>query len=195
MAMDTAPSRTAGWFALLVAFVVILGVTFLILKMAVDLSFGRLVDICHAVAAAVSAGLASALYGQHEKRHPQVALPALYAVIAGTLFAVVGSVLIIHEGMGFFLAGTYTMTGYALIGLWLIGLNRAAPWPRGLGTLGRIAGIIMALGLASVPSIILGIDSVEEATWHTWIGQAGFVGWAFLYPAWCVWFWRIRSEA
>jgi len=80
--------------------------------------------------------------------------------------------------------------------LWLLGLNSSAlqgnAWPHSLAIMGLVCGAIMALGLAAVPGIFEGIDSMESATWLIkYIGQAGALGWLILYPIWCVWLGKI----
>jgi hypothetical protein len=46
----------------------------------------------------------------------------------------------------------------------------------------------MALGLVSIPGIFSGVDSQESAfCFFSYIGQAGGLGWLFLYPIWCTW--------
>ena len=89
----------------------------------------------------------------------------------------------------------YTMTGYALIGLWLLAVNFRAPWPQGLVTFGLIAGAVMVLGLAAIPSMFMRIDSFGDAAWHSWLGQVGFLGYAVLYPLWCLRLWSLLRAA
>src|SRR4029079_13153870 len=95
---------------------------------------------------------------------------------------------------GFFLAGLVSNVGFALVGLWLIGLNRRLAsdetLPRPLATLGVSWGVVMALGLASIPGIVLGIDYMASAPGWIWIGSVGWIGTFVLYPIWALWFGR-----
>lgn len=195
MLSSNASTSSIAWLALAVAVVTLLGLALLIIMFMFGEPFGTLNDICNGTAGLLSAALALALYPEHHARNPQLALAALIVVIIGAVTVVVGSVLIMSGTTGFFLAGMYTMTGYALIGLWLLALNNGSPWPHGLAAFGLIAGGVMALGLAALPSIFMGIDSFGAATWHTWLGQVGFLGWAVLYPIWCLRLWHLLRAA
>jgi hypothetical protein len=62
------------------------------------------------------------------------------------------------------------MFGYALIGLWLSGLNysalRNSSWPRRLVQCGLVIGIFMTVGLLTSPGILGGVDAMDSAPWH-----------------------------
>ena len=53
------------------------------------------------------------------------AAPAIGAAFLGAVLTVAGSALVVSEATGYFLAGLVSSVGFALIGLWLIALNRA----------------------------------------------------------------------
>lgn len=187
-----ASNSIIGWLAFAVATVTLLGLAFLILMYLLSSGpLGTLNDICNGLGALLSLVLAVALFAQQHARNPWLAVLTMILAVVGAAIAVQGSRLIITGSTGFFLAGMYTMTGYALIGLWLVAANYRSPWPQGIVTFGLIAGIVMALGCAAIPSIFLRIDSFEAATWHTWLGQVGFIGWAILYPIWCLRLWSV----
>jgi hypothetical protein len=100
---------------------------------------------------------------------------------------------------GALLAGLAESLGFALVGGWLIVLNRsisAAPrWPRRLPTLGIAAGAIMLIGVVVIPAIASGVDDMDTAPTYVWIGFVGWLGIFFLYPAWCLWFGKaLRSS-
>jgi heme/copper-type cytochrome/quinol oxidase subunit 4 len=194
MIADNALTTTA-WFAFAVAVVTVVGLALLIIMYLLGEPFGTLNDICNAVAALLSAAMALMLFPLHHARSPQLAVAALILAVAGAVIAVVGSALVMSKTTGFVLAGLYLMVGNALIGLWLLSLNHGSPWPQGLITFGLITGAVMALGLAAIPGIFMGIDSLTRSPWHTWVGQAGFIGWAILYPVWCLRLWHALRTA
>jgi hypothetical protein len=131
------------------------------------------------------------LYAQGSAESWLLSLIALILASAGAIVVTIGSVLVISGKTGWFKAGLYIAAGNALIGLWLFGLNYSAlnssSWGLGLAVFGLIVGIIMALGLVSIPGIFSGIDSQESASClFSYVGQAGGLGWLFLYPIWCI---------
>jgi hypothetical protein len=177
------PSRTLGWLAILTGIVGLSALLFLILFFSVGGPFGTLNDICNGLTGLLSAGLAWSLYRRLDIGPRLLVLPWL-----GALTVALGSRLIIS---GWYLAGLYTSAGYALIGLWLFAINyserQTIPLPRGLINLGLIAGMIMALGVLTIPGIIQRIDAWEAGPWYiNYVGQLGSIGYLLLYPIWCV---------
>ena len=196
MLSSHASNSTIAGLALAIGVVTLLGLVLLILMYAFSSGpLGLLNDICNGLEGLLSVALAAALLAQHQARSPHLAVPALSLVILGAALVVAGSVLVMSGATGFFLAGMYSMTGFALIGVWLLATSCRAPWPPSLVTLGLISGAVMALGFAAIPSIFLRIDSFGSAAWHTWLGQAGFLGWAVLYPIWCLRLWSLLRAA
>lgn len=192
MFSSNASNSNIAWLAFAVGVVTLLGLALLILMYVLKSGpLGMLNDICNGLGAALSVALALALFSQHQARSPQLAVPALILVVIGAIVAIAGSVLVLSRTTGFFLAGMYTMVGYALIGIWVLSLNQSAPWSASLTVLGWVAGGAMVLGLAAIPSIFMRIDSFQAAAWHTWLGQVGFLGWAILYPIWCLRLWQV----
>src|SRR5690349_21844162 len=124
----------------------LLALVLLILFFTVGGPFGTLNDIFNGLTGLLSGALAIGLSRQFQTGKIWLIFSSL-----GTLFAVIGSVLVIYEITGWYLAGLYTSMGYALIGLWLLGFNHRArqvqDWPQRLIRLGLIAAIIMMLGL------------------------------------------------
>jgi len=116
------------------------------------------------------------------------------ASVIGAAIVVVGSALVISQTTGFFLAGLVESLGFALIGLWLIALNRSIAsdprWPRSLPSFGIVAGVIMAIGFAVVPGIVMGLDDMDTAPAWIWIGYLGWLGIFFMYPIWSIWLGR-----
>ncbi len=73
----------------------------------------------------------------------------------GAMVTVSGSILIIFDITGWYLAGLVSSVGNALIGIWLLLSNRLhrqdSELPRGLIMLGVTAGIFMIIGLLALP--------------------------------------------
>lgn len=189
------PPSTIGWMAIVVGVVSLIGLVFIILFFTVGQPFGALNDVCIAVAAISSGGLAWLLYVLHHAQSPHLSQLALVSALVGALVVTIGSVLVIFGVTGWFLAGLYMAAGNALIGLWLVGLNysalRSNVWPHNLVVFGLIAGLIMVLGVVAIPGIFRGIDAQDFAPWIiVYVGQAGGLGWILLYPIWCIWLGR-----
>jgi len=102
-----------------------------------------------------------------------------------------GSILIIFDITGWYLAGLVSSTGSALIGIWLLVANRlqrySARLPRRLITLGMTSAIFMILGWLAVPGVIARIDDPQLAPWFVNAGLVNWVGTYLLYPVWCLW--------
>jgi hypothetical protein len=198
--MSTSSSETIGRIASLTAAVAIVGLVFITLFYGlIDRGggpFGTLNDVCVALGGPLSGALVwmfHPLYRSHARRTSQFALAS---GLIGAGLAPLGSCLVIFDITGWFLAGLVTTFGYALIGLWLLGLNHAAlrrlAFPRGLAQFGRIAGAMMALGILAGPGIHVRADAMESAQWFVLVGLfAGGLGWNILYTIWCVWLGRL----
>jgi hypothetical protein len=185
------PSSAIGWMASAAGVAGLLGLITIILFFAVGQPFGTINDVCIGLAAILSAVLAWMLYARHQAQSPVLSQLALLAALMGALVVAIGSALVISGVAGWYLAGLYMAAGNALIGVWLLALNYSAltgaNWPRGLSVAGIVVGIILMLGLATLPGILGGIDAWEAAPWYVnTIGQAGALGWLVLYPIWCI---------
>jgi hypothetical protein len=195
MTVSTYSSATVGWLALAAGAAGLAGVLFIILFFGVGQPFGTLNDLFIGLAAILTGILACVLYSAHHAQSPQLSQVALAAALAGAPVVVVGSVLVISGVKGWFLAGLYMTVGNALIGLWLAGLTYSAlqtnSWPHGLAVFGLVAGVIMIVGLVSVPGILRGVDAQASAPWYVNAGYVGGLGWMLLYPAWSIWLGRI----
>ena len=187
--------RTIGWLAMAIAGVTLLGIVSLILFFTVGGGFGTLNDMCNGAEAMLSAALALSLYPWLRSHARRLSGFALIAGLVGVLIAAIGSVLIIFDFTGWYLAGLYTMFGYALVGVWLFGLNVAAlrsfSRPRRLAQLGMLTGVCMAIGFLAGPGILGGMDDTDAAPWFVNLGLLGSLGWMFLYPFWCIWLGRL----
>jgi hypothetical protein len=191
MTTGSISSSMIGWVAIATGVAGLLGLVFIILFFTIGQPFGTLNDIFIGIAGILSEALAWKLYTQLHTQSPLLSQIALIFALVGALIIAVGSVLVISGKTGWYLAGLYMAVGNALIGLWLLGLNysvqQSNPWPHGVVVFGIAIGIIMVLGLAAIPGIFRGIDSMEAAPWYiNYIGQAGTLGWLILYPIWCI---------
>jgi hypothetical protein len=145
--------------------------------------FGTFNDLANALVGVLSAVLAAqtARLGVHPA--------AVAAAGAGGALMVVGSWLVITGRSGWVLAGLVSAFGAAVVGAWLLALNRTmartATLPRGLTRLGSVSGAVMLLGVLVIPEILARSDTWEDLRWF---GVAGFMGWfgAYVgYPVWC----------
>jgi hypothetical protein len=184
-------SVTVGRVAIATGITGLLGLVFIILFFTVGQPFGTLNDICIGLTAILSVVLVWMLYPGHHTLSPILSQFALVVAVLGALAVVVGSTLSIFGVTGWFLSGLYMAAGNALIGLWLLALNYSAlrdiRFPHGLVIFGLISGVILVLGLVTIPGIFRGIDIKEyilttvNAIWWT-----SALGWLALYPIWCV---------
>ena len=136
------------------------------------------------------------LYPGYQAQFPLLSKAALAIAMFGALLVMVGSALAISGVKGWFLSGLYMAAGNAMIGLWLLGLNYSALrgnlFPQSQVIFGLISGVILALGLVTIPGIIRGIDTQEyELSIFNYIWWASSLGYLALYPTWCILLGRI----
>jgi drug/metabolite transporter (DMT)-like permease len=193
--MNDAQVRDIGRLALAVGVVAAGSAICLATFYAVQGPFGTINDLGNAATGLLSAAMAWRLRRQIRDG---VGRNAVGAAIVGAGLAVVGSSLVVSGTTGFFLAGLVSSVGFAGIGAWLITLNRragvAAGWPRGLRTLGIVAGTMMAFGVASAPGILLRLDDMATAPGWVWIGFVGWFGTFLAYPAWAIWLSAVEAR-
>ncbi len=160
--------------------------------------FGTINDLGNGAVGVASALLALELRRQGRGARFRTTAVATSAATLGAGITVVGSALVISKMTGFLLAGQVSNVGFALIGLWLMALNRSMKGdprlPKRLSTLGVAAGATMGVGLASAPGIAMGIDNVDTAPGWIWFGMLGWIGTFFLYPAWSIWLGRVLAR-
>ncbi|MBI3738693.1 MAG: hypothetical protein HY258_06575 [Chloroflexi bacterium] len=189
------PSLTIGWVAIATGVAGLLALAFIILFFTVGQPFGTLNDICIGLTAILSVVLVWMLYPGHHAQSPLLSQVALVIAMLGALLVMVGSALAISGVRGWFLSGLYMAAGNAMIGLWLLELNysslRGNSLPHSLVIFGLISGVILALGLVTIPGIFRGIDTQEyELTIVNYLWWAGSLGYLALYPIWCILFGR-----
>jgi hypothetical protein len=189
MAMD--PDRSVARVALTVGAVALVSVASLALFFTVGRPFGAINDATIGLVGVLSGLLAVVSNRRAVAGLPVIGTIATGAAVVGGVIVVAGSALVISQTTGFLLAGLVESAGFALIGLWLIALNRSAAtassWPRRLTSLGIAAGITMAIGLILVPGIAMGLDNMDTAPGWVWIGFLGWLGIFVLYPIWSIW--------
>lgn len=114
--------------------------------------------------------------------------------LAGMLITVIGSALVISGTTGFFFAGLVSSVGFALLGPWLVALNRSAAirerFSGATSRLGVVAGVAMSVGIVTAPGIAQGLDDMSAAPWWVWVGYIGWFGAFLLYPVWAIRFGR-----
>lgn len=190
------PSRTLGWLAIALGGVTLIGLVSLILFFTFGAFFGTFSDLCIASEAILSVLLAWMLYPAHRTYSPRLSQFLLTAALVGALIASIGSAFVIFDITGWFLAGLMNHFGFALVGLWLLGLNyfgqRMDRWPRRLVQFGLVSGAIMAIGLLTGPGIVGRVDDPALAPWFVNVAMAvASLGWLLLYPIWSIWLGRL----
>lgn len=172
----------AGQIAIVICATVVASVVSLVIFFTVGDPFGTINDVLNA-----GIGVGSALLAL--KLRPRAGSAVVLAVTGAGVVAV-GSALVISSTTGFFVAGHVSSVGFALIGIWLVVVNRSlaasGSLPSRLTTVGTIIGGLMALGLLTAPGIVAGIDSMETAPAWIWVGYIGWLGLYVLYPAWAL---------
>jgi hypothetical protein len=189
------PPVVIGWTAIVTGMAGLAALILAILFFALGPPFGDCSDTLAGLTAILSAGLAMLLFPQLRGQSPQLASAGLALAILGGFIAAFGSVLTVTRAANWFVAHQYIAAGDALLGLWLIILNRSVgavdAFPNGVVTVGIFAGTVMALGLAAIPGIMAGAESEKTAPWISrYIGTAGNLGALFLYPVWGIWLGR-----
>jgi hypothetical protein len=184
-------SITISWVAIATGIVGLLGLAFIILFFTVGQPFGTLNDICIGLTALLSVVLVWMLYPGHHAQFPLLSKVALVIAMFGALLVMVGSALAISGVKGWFLSGLYMAAGNAMIGLWLLALSysalRGGLYPHSLVVFGLISGVILALGLVTIPGIFRGIDTQEyELSIFNYIWWVSSLGYLALYPTWCI---------
>lgn len=190
--MNTTSSSTIGRIAITIAILSFTGLAFIALFYTIGGPFGTLNDLCVAFGAILSGGLAWMLSKMHRSYAPRLSRLALGSGLVGAFLAPIGSSFAIFDVTGWVLAGLVTTFGYALIGLWLLGLNysvlRRLAFPRHLAQFGVVAGGIATVGILAGPGIIVRTDALESAQWFVLAGlYVGGLGWNILYAIWCIW--------
>jgi hypothetical protein len=112
---------------------------------------------------------------------------------AGAAAIAVNAVLVAFGQMDWMLGGMYTAIGYALIGIWLLGLLLTLRgdlfFDLGLVRLGLIAGAAMLFGFLAGPLLAGRLEmAFQPLAWIAYIGAGA--GW-ILFPVWC---WQLAAR-
>jgi hypothetical protein len=184
--------RTTALLAIATGLVAIGSVVSLVLFYIFGPPIGTINDVGNALIGVLSAALALDL-------RRVTGWVATIAAWIGAAVTVVGSWLVISDTTGFFLAGLVSSVGFALIGGWLVALNRSTRLVTAadgsLRTLGTVAGAAMLAGIVAVPGIAMGIDDMSAVPPWLWIFGLGWLGTYVLLPAWSLWFGRSVSPS
>lgn len=196
MIISNISTVTIGWTAIATGIVGLFGLAFIVLFFTVGQPFGTFNDICIGLAAILSVVLVWMLYPRYHAQTPLLSQVTLVIAMLGAMLVIVGSALAITGKAGWFLSGLYMSAGNAMIGLWLLGLSYAAlrdtSLPHSLVNFGFFSGVILVLGLITIPWIFRGIDTKEyEFTLFNSIWWASSLGYLALYPIWCILLGRI----
>ena len=184
-------SVVMGRVAIAAGIVGLLGFIFIILFFTVGQPFGTLNDVAIGLTAILSVVLIVLLYPRHHAQSPLLSQAALVVSLFGAVLVLVGMTLSISGAKGWFLSGLYMAAGYAMLGLWLLGLNYSALQDNSLShslvIFGLVSGVILALGLVTIPGIFRGLDTKEyELTVFNAIWWVSSLGYLVLYPIWCI---------
>ena len=174
--------------ALATAVVSLLAVLSLIIFYAVGGPFGFLNDVANGLIGLLS--LALAWLWVRNRRGGWSTFAIAFAAL-GAIVMVLGSLLIIVDITGWYLAGLVSSVGSALLGIWLLIANRlhqsAPELPRGLILLGMTTGIFMIIGWLALAGVIARIDDPQLAPLYVNAGLLNWMGTYLLYPVWCLW--------
>ncbi|MEK7326928.1 MAG: hypothetical protein AAB217_16920 [Chloroflexota bacterium] len=201
MTLTSTQTTAVGRVAIAIGAVTLIGFVFIVLFFILNIRLlGSLNDACIALAAILGAALAWLMHPLYRAQSPRWSRLALAVAVIGALIVALGAWLVISAATGYFLAALYMTFGNGLIGLWVLGFNRAAAqtgrWPRRLGWFGQLTGIIMLVGLITLFGVLGGVDSDVNPPWHVNLGNVGMLGWYLLFPIWSVWLgYTLRSAS
>ncbi|HKJ26312.1 MAG TPA: hypothetical protein VJ965_01625 [Anaerolineales bacterium] len=152
--------------------------------------FGPVNDLLTAVISILIAGLVWQFHPVVWEKKPTLAAILLIAALLGVVLMAGNATLVAFGKMGWQLGGMYTAFGFALTGVWLIGMLLTAKGQpfltSGLVTLGLIAGICLLFGFLAGPLMAKQITiGFQPLVWISYI--AAGAGW-IMFPIWC---WRL----
>lgn len=183
-------NRGIAILALVVGCTGIVALVSLVAFFAVGGPFGFINDVGNAALGVLAGTLAATWLRATTEPAARLRTTTALALVGGAA-AVVGSVLVIYDITGYFLAGLVSASGFALIGTWVIAANLAGGAPLSItltrrhSILGLFAGSVMLVGLVNVPGVVMSID--DQGTAPLWLLAAGpcWGGTYLLLPIWC----------
>lgn len=176
-----------------IAITAVLSVLTLILLYTGIPFFGPVNDLITAVGGILIAGLALQFHALLGDEISGLALILLLIAWAGAALIAVNAVLVAFGLMDWMLGGMYTAVGYALVGVWLLGMLlvlRGSPLlDAGLMRLGLIGGTAMLFGFLAGPLLAGRLEiAVKPLVWAAYAAAgAGFI----IFPIWC---WRLAAK-
>lgn len=180
--------RTVSRLALATAIVTLLAVLSLIIFYALGGPFGLINDVANGLIGLLSLALA---WRWVRNRRSGLSTLGIAAAALGAIVMILGSLLVIFDITGWYLAGLVSSVGSSLIGIWLLIANRlrrrTPELPRGLITLGITTAIFMIIGWLGIAGVIVRIDDPQLAPWYVNAGLLNWMGTYLLYPIWCLW--------
>lgn len=181
----------------MVGWVGLVALVSLVLFFVVGGPFGVINDVSNAALAVLAGTLAATWRRSAARTSPSVRVATVVALV-GAAVAVVGSLLVVLDVTGYFLAGLVSASGFGLVGTWLVAANLAVDKPPGLSPsraqtiLGVVAGSVMAVGLLNLPGVARGID--DQTTAPPWLLAVGLC-WGGTYLLMPIWGLRLRRSS
>jgi MFS family permease len=176
--------------AIAIAIAAIASVITLILLYAGIPFFGPVNDLINALSAILIVIFMWQFHVILEEKNAALAVLIQLAALVGGVLISGNSVLVAFGEMEWKTGGMYTAIGYALIGLWLVGmllvLKDQAFLNSGLVTLGLVAGVCLLFGFLAGPLLAEKLTKVfTPVVWIAYVATGA--GW-ILFPIWC---WRL----
>lgn len=190
--MTSFPSPATQKLATAIAIAAVASIVTLILLYSGIPFFGPINDLINATSGILIIGLAWQFHPVLREKNPAIAIILMVIALAGGIFITGNSVLVAFGQIDWKLGGMYTVVGYALVGIWIIGMllvsNEQPFLLPGLVRFGLIAGVVMLFGFLAGPLLAEKIEVALQPL--VWIAYAGAgVGW-IMFPLWC---WRLAS--
>jgi hypothetical protein len=177
--MNTTP-ETIGRIAYATGGTIIAAAILLALFFAAGEPFGTLNDVFNAMGGILCGILAWMLFSRYHAQSRLISQIAAVFASIGALGVAFGTILVIFKITGWVLAGWYTSTGFALIGIWLtvfcaLMLGSDA-LPHRFALFGMIVGLVMAVGLVAIGGILNKVDSMQALPMYLNISYLGYLG-------------------
>lgn len=171
-------------------------VSALLLMFAGVTPLGKVNDVLNAALGGLALTLAVAAHraarqdGRRTGPFELAGLAGLASAAAGAVVLTWGTWLVVTDTTGWVLAGLVSTVGLTGVGGWLLLALRpgghAEVFGVGAGTLGRVTGLAMVLGVLALPSALRGVDEQAAVPLYGVVGQGvAWLGAYVLLPVWC----------